>query len=139
MPEALEWLRDIVGVGPGLKVLELGAGTGKFMPLLRQCGATFMAVEPIDAMRAQLTADFPEAQALAGSAEAIPLPDASVDAVVCAEAFHWFANVAALQEIRRVLAPGAMCFPHRGSTSSMSAMPATRMSERQNRSLSNGH
>lgn len=107
-PEALEWLRDIVGAGPGRKVLELGAGTGKFMPLLQQCGATLLAVEPIDAMRAQLMADFPEVEALAGSAEAIPLPDASVDAVVCAQAFHWFANVAALQEIRRVLVPSGV-------------------------------
>lgn len=107
-PEALDWLRGIVGVGPGRKVLELGAGTGKFMPLLRRCGGTLVAVEPIDAMREQFTADFPEVQALAGSAEAIPLPDASVDAVVCAQAFHWFANAAALQEIRRILAPGGV-------------------------------
>lgn len=107
-PEALDWLRDIVGVRPSRKVLELGAGTGKFMPLLRECGGTLVAVEPIDAMRAQLMADFPEVEALAGSAEALPLPDASVDAVVCAQAFHWFANAAALQEIRRVLSPGGV-------------------------------
>lgn len=107
-PEALNWLRDSVGVGPGRTVLELGGGTGKFVPLLRQCGGTLLAVEPIDAMRAQLTAKFPEIKALAGSAEAIPLPDASVDAVVCAQAFHWFAHAAALQEIRRVLSPGGV-------------------------------
>jgi len=78
------------------------------MPLLRQCGGTLKAVEPIDAMRAQLMVDFPEVEALAGSAEAILLPDASVGRRLRAGLFHWFANVAALQEIRLVLVPGGV-------------------------------
>ncbi|QWC92091.1 class I SAM-dependent methyltransferase [Cupriavidus metallidurans] len=100
------WLRDTLGVAPGKTVVDLGAGTGKFTRLLAQTGATVIAVEPVDAMRAQLSAKLPDVQALAGSAESIPLPDGSVDAVVCAQAFHWFANTAAVQEIRRVLKPG---------------------------------
>jgi SAM-dependent methyltransferase len=59
-------------------------------------------------MRAQLAARNPDVEALEGSAEHIPLPDAAVDAVVCAQAFHWFANAAALNEIRRVLKPGGV-------------------------------
>ena len=48
----------------------------------------------------------PAVEALAGTAEDIPLPDASVDAVVCAQAFHWFDPERALPEIHRVLRPG---------------------------------
>jgi SAM-dependent methyltransferase len=107
-PEALAWLRDVVGVGPGRTTLEIGAGTGKFMTVLRECGGTLVAVEPVEAMREQLVHDFPEVRALAGSAEAIPLPEGSVQAVVCAQAFHWFATAAALQEMGRVLVPGGV-------------------------------
>ena len=62
-----------------------------------------VAVEPLDEMRARIPAG---AEALAGSAEAIPLDDASVDAVVVGQAFHWFDHQRALPEIVRVLHPG---------------------------------
>jgi len=107
-PEAVIWLREIVGLGPDRNVLELGAGTGKFIPTLRETGAEIVALEPIAEMRARLVQDHPKAKALAGTAEAIPLPDNSIDAVVCAQAFHWFATRSALAEIRRVLVPGGM-------------------------------
>ena len=100
------WLRDNLGITPGKTVLDLGAGTGKFTQRLVTTGATVIAVEPVDAMREKLTASLPQVQALSGTAETIPLPDASVDAVVCAQAFHWFATKAALVEISRVLRPG---------------------------------
>lgn len=105
-PEAIEWLRDVLGVAPGRKIVEIGAGTGKFIPTLQEVGGTIIAVEPITEMREQLVQSFPDVTALAGSADAIPLPDASVDAVVCAQAFHWFATVEAVAEMRRVLVPG---------------------------------
>jgi SAM-dependent methyltransferase len=57
-------------------------------------------------MRERLAAAFPQVRAVPGQAEAIPLGDAAVDAVVCAQAFHWFATPAALAEIVRVLRPG---------------------------------
>ncbi|WP_454712623.1 class I SAM-dependent methyltransferase [Cupriavidus nantongensis] len=100
------WLRGALGLGAGRVVLDLGAGTGKFTRRLVQTGATVIAVEPVAQMRAQLAAALAPVQALEGSAEAIPLADASVDAVVCAQAFHWFANAQALAQIRRVLRPG---------------------------------
>ncbi|MBK1840254.1 methyltransferase domain-containing protein [Azospirillum sp. YIM B02556] len=104
--EAAVWLRDVLGVGPGRKVLEIGAGTGKFTAVLKQCGGEITAVEPVVGMREQLVPAFPDIIVLAGTAESIPLPDGSVDAVVCAQAFHWFATAAALQKMRRVLKPG---------------------------------
>lgn len=107
-PEAVAWLRDVVGVGRGRKTLEVGAGTGKFIPVLQQCGGDLIALEPIAGMRKQLVRDFPDVKVLSGSAESIPLPDNSVDAVVWAQAFHWFATAAAVQEMRRVLAPGGV-------------------------------
>lgn len=100
------WLRGTLGLAPGKTVVDLGAGTGKFTSLLVPSGASVVAVEPVDAMRAQLAAKLPDVRALPGSAESMPLPDASVDAVVCAQAFHWFANTAAMREIHRVLKPG---------------------------------
>ena len=105
--ELLPWLQQVLGLAPGRQVLDLGAGTGKFTRLLARTGAQVTAVEPVPEMRAQLAAAVPGVTALGGTAEALPLPDASVDAVVCAQAFHWFANEAALQEIHRVLRPGA--------------------------------
>ena len=105
-PEAATWLRDVLGVGPGRRVLEVGAGTGKFITVLKECDGEITAVEPVAGMREQLVHAFPNITVLAGNAESIPLPDGSVDAVVCAQAFHWFATAAALQEMRRVLAPG---------------------------------
>ncbi len=107
-PEVAAWLREELGAAPGKRVLDLGAGTGKFTPRLVATGADVVAVEPVAAMREQLIRLNPTVQALEGSAEAIPLPDASVDAVVCAQAFHWFANARALEEIQRVLKPGGV-------------------------------
>lgn len=107
-PQAIDWLRDDLALAPGKTVLDLGAGTGKFLSTLRKTGATMIAVEPVAAMRAQLLAKNPDVAALEGAAEAISLPDASLDAVVCAQAFHWFATPRALSEIRRALKPGGM-------------------------------
>lgn len=107
-PEALRWLGEVLGVGPGRSMLEVGAGTGKFLPLLEECGGHILALEPVEAMRDLLARDHPGVRAIAGTAEAIPLPDASVDVVVCAQSFHWFATAAALAEMRRVLVPGGM-------------------------------
>lgn len=105
-PEVDGWLADTIGLGPGKRVIDLGAGTGKFTARLADTGADVLAVEPVDAMRAKLREALPQVHALAGTAEQIPLPDESVDAVVCAQSFHWFAHAKALAEIHRVLKPG---------------------------------
>lgn len=106
-PAALQgWLRDALSLGPGRRVADVGAGTGKFTPLLLATGAEVVAVEPVDAMRARI-APHERLRVQAGTAEATGLPDASQDAIVCAQAFHWFASRAALDEFARLLRPGA--------------------------------
>ncbi|MFA9441610.1 class I SAM-dependent methyltransferase [Uliginosibacterium sp. sgz301328] len=105
-PQIADWLRDDLALSAGRMAVDLGAGTGKFTPYLLATGARVIAVEPVDAMRAKLVASLPQVEAVNGAAQSIPLPDASVDAVVCAQAFHWFATREALAEIRRVLKPG---------------------------------
>jgi SAM-dependent methyltransferase len=105
-PEALAWLVSELRLGRDATVLDLAAGTGKLTAGLRPLVGHVVAVEPVDAMRAVLAAGQPWASVLAGTAEAIPLADAAVDAVVVAAAFHWFSAEAALAEIHRVLRPG---------------------------------
>lgn len=87
-------------------VLDLAAGTGKITEGLLPLGLAVTAVEPDDGMRAELSRRFPQVTALAGTAEEIPLPDASVDAVLVGQAFHWFDKEKALNEMGRVLRPG---------------------------------
>jgi ubiquinone/menaquinone biosynthesis C-methylase UbiE len=104
--EAVAWLAERLAIGPGRDVLDLAAGTGKLTRQLVPFGARLLAVEPLDAMRAELERAVPGVEALAGTAEAIPLPNGSVDAVTCAQAFHWFRPDEATREIARVLRPG---------------------------------
>ncbi len=103
--EAIDRLAAEVGVGPGRRVCDLAAGTGKLTRMLVGTGAEIVAVEPVPGMRAQLAMVLPDVAVLAGTAEAIPLTDSSVDAVTVAQAFHWFDATAAMAEIRRVLTP----------------------------------
>ncbi|MFB4266027.1 class I SAM-dependent methyltransferase [Nonomuraea sp. GTA35] len=93
---------------PGPRVLDLGAGTGKLTATLVELGADVTAVEPDPAMLVELRRELPAVRALPGSAEAIPLPDASVDAVLAGNAMHWFDIAVAGPEMARVLAPGGI-------------------------------
>lgn len=102
------WLRDVAHIAPGRTVLDLGAGTGKFTKRLVGLGASVIAVEPVAAMRSRLAADLPQVTTLEGTADCIPVPDASVDSIVCAQAFHWFATSAAVAEMHRVLKPSGV-------------------------------
>jgi len=104
--DALRWLAERIGIAPGRRVLDLAAGTGKLTRQLVALGASVVAVEPGDAMRALLERVVPEAEPLVGSAEAIPLADASVDAITVGQAYHWFRPEEALAEMHRVLRPG---------------------------------
>jgi ubiquinone/menaquinone biosynthesis C-methylase UbiE len=105
-PAAIEHLVHALGIGPGRRVLDLAAGTGKLTRQLVATGAGVVAVEPGAAMRAQFAAVLPDVPLLDGTAEAIPLPDASVDAITVAQAFHWFDVARAVPELARVLIPG---------------------------------
>lgn len=103
---AVEWLCAALRLGPGVRALELGAGTGKLTRRLAARSDSLLAVEPMEEMRRVLRTRAPLALGLAGLAEALPLRASSVRAVACAQSFHWFASVEALSEIHRVLQPG---------------------------------
>jgi SAM-dependent methyltransferase len=95
-----------LGLAPHAPVLDLGAGTGKLSRALLTGGFDVLAVEPQAALREKLAERVGAARVREGTAEEIPLEDRSVDAVTAADAFHWFDQRAALEEIRRVLRPG---------------------------------
>jgi SAM-dependent methyltransferase len=105
-PEAVGWLAERVELRPGRTVVDVGAGTGKLTRLLVPTGARVIAVEPLPAMLEKLTEAAPAAQAILGTAEQLPLPDACVDVITVAQALHWFDQELALPEFRRVLRPG---------------------------------
>ena len=104
-PEAVAWLVERLEIDASKTVLDLAAGTGKLTRQLVPTGAHIVAVEPLAGMRVRLEEALPEVEARAGAAEALPLPDASVDAVTVGQGFHWFANDRALADIHRVLRP----------------------------------
>jgi ubiquinone/menaquinone biosynthesis C-methylase UbiE len=104
--DAVAWLADRLGIKPGRQVVDLAAGTGKLTAQLADAGADLVAVEPIASMRDLLRVRLPGIPVLGGVAEAIPLADKSVDAVVVAQAFQWFDTRRALDEIARVVRPG---------------------------------
>jgi SAM-dependent methyltransferase len=105
-PEAVAWLVDRLELRPGRVVVDVAAGTGKLTRLLVPTGARVVGVEPLAEMRSVLRRAVPEAEALEGTAEALPLPDACADALTVAAAFHWFRHDEALAEFTRVLRPG---------------------------------
>ncbi|MFJ4188344.1 class I SAM-dependent methyltransferase [Kitasatospora sp. NPDC089509] len=102
---AVQWALE---GAPGRRVLDLGAGTGKLTATLAELGIDAIAVEPDPAMLSELRRSLPTVRALSGRAEAIPLPDASVDAVLAGHAMHWFDMAVAGPEIARVLRPGGV-------------------------------
>jgi SAM-dependent methyltransferase len=91
-----------------LRVLDLGAGTGLLTDVLLAAGHEVVAVDLSEPMLAQLRARLPQVTAVSGGAEAVPLPDADVDAVVAGQAAHWFDPAPAAAELRRVLRPGGV-------------------------------
>lgn len=105
--DAVAWLLE-ADDGPVRTVLDLGAGTGALTRTLLDLGLQVVAVDPDVDMLAELGRRHPTAIVTVGSAEAIPLADASVDAVLVGTAFHWFDRTLAMPEIARVLRPGGI-------------------------------
>jgi SAM-dependent methyltransferase len=103
--EAVAWVAEQLELTKGRTVLDLGAGTGKLTRDLVETGADVIAIEPGDAMLEQLEQSVVGTRVLRGGAEAIPLPDASVDAITIGQAFHWFRHEEAVPELHRVLRP----------------------------------
>jgi len=105
-PDAVDWLLSTGAGQPVRDVLDLGAGTGKLTSRLVERGLRVVAVDPITEMLDVLRESLPDTPALLGSAEQIPLEDDSVDAVLVAQAWHWFDPERAIAEVVRVLRPG---------------------------------
>lgn len=104
--EAVDLLIEKLSLHAGNLVVELGAGTGKLTRMFNEVSASLFSVEPVPAMRDQLRRAVPLVPVVAAVAEAVPIADHSVDAVVAGTAFHWFRGDDALSEIARVLRPG---------------------------------
>ncbi len=105
---AVRWALEPVWPGRPLRVIDLGAGTGKLTATLVRLGADVTAVEPDPNMLAELRHELGSVRSVPGSAEAIPVPDASADAVLAGQAMHWFDMERAMPEIARVLVSGGV-------------------------------
>ncbi len=104
--EVLAHLVGSLRLHDGSTVLDLAAGTGKMTRRLREVSGRCLAIEPSPSMRTVFTEAVPGGAVVAGTAEAVPVADGTIDAVVVAQAFHWFDNTESLTEIARVLRPG---------------------------------
>lgn len=104
-PTILDLLVEHVGLRPGDRVTEIGAGTGLFTRLLAERGFDVIALEPSTVMRSRAPA-LPRVTWGSGTFEDTGLPSHSQRWVVAAQSFHWAHPEAALHEIRRVLEPG---------------------------------
>jgi SAM-dependent methyltransferase len=102
---AIDALVRSLGISDRSTVLELGAGTGKLSRRLEPRSGRYLALEPVPGMREQFRRALPSVSLVAGIAERLPLPDSSVDAVVAAQALHWFDIPTAMGEMHRVLRP----------------------------------
>lgn len=105
---AVRWALEPVWARCPVRVVDLGAGTGKLTATLVRLGVDVTAVEPDQQMLAELRREMPPVRSVPGGAEAMPLPDASVDAVLAGQAMHWFDMDRAMPEIARVLTPGGV-------------------------------
>lgn len=108
-PDVLEALTREFGLRPAHAIADIGSGTGISAELFLRNGNSVFAVEPNSDMRAaaeKLLAQYSAFHSVAGRTEATTLPDASIDWVVAAQAFHWFDVDAARREFRRILRPG---------------------------------
>ena len=104
-PEILVWLQDQLKVSENSTVIDLGSGTGKFLPFVLQTQAKVIAVEPVTAMREQLEQRYSTVECLQTSSDQLLVKDESINAIICAQSFHWFSNIETLKEMYRVLIP----------------------------------
>lgn len=117
--ELLRLLEAECGLGPGVRVADVGSGTGILSRLLLKRGARVYGVEPDPKMREtgerllsgsseapENSPSFTNFTSIPGTAESTTLPDSSVELVTAAQAFHWFDPALAREEFVRILAPG---------------------------------
>ncbi len=104
--ESVAHLVAAIGISPGRQVLDVAAGTGKLTRALTATGATCFAAEPSASMREVFATTVPGVPMVASTAEHLPFTGGTMDAIVVAQAFHWFDAPVALAEFARVLRPG---------------------------------
>jgi SAM-dependent methyltransferase len=95
-------------VGEGLRVVDVGAGTGKLTRVLAAAGHVVTAVDPDAGMLSELRRAVPGVTTREGTGEAMPVGDACADAVTVAQAWHWMDHPAAAAEFARVLRPAGV-------------------------------
>ncbi len=105
-PDAVAWLVEHLRIGPGHRVVDLAAGTGKLTRLLISTGAELVAAEPVAGMRATFRTSVPDVPVVASTAEQLAFRDGSIDAVTVAQAFHWFDHDRAFAELARTVRGG---------------------------------
>jgi ubiquinone/menaquinone biosynthesis C-methylase UbiE len=105
-PEAVERAAEVLELGREARVVDLAAGSGTLTRALSERFREVVAIEPDDEMREVLARCAGDFEVRVGTAERIPLPDSSVDAVFVGDAFHWFDGPVAVAEIDRILRPG---------------------------------
>jgi len=105
-PDAVAWFVEHLGIGPGRRVADLAAGTGKLTRLLAPTGADLIAVEPVEGMRNTFHRLLAEIPLVAATSEAMPFAPGSLDAITVAQAWHWFDHRRATAEMARILRPG---------------------------------
>jgi SAM-dependent methyltransferase len=107
--EAVDWmLAPVRAEGRALRVADVGAGTGKLTRTIVEAGAEVVAIDPDPDMLATLRGNVHGVPTFVGTGERMPLPDASVDAVLLGQAWHWVDPVAASSEAGRVLRAGGV-------------------------------
>ena len=107
-PEVLGLFRDEMGLTPSTVLADIGSGTGLSAKIFLENGNKVYGVEPNAAMRAaaeEFLADFPDFQSIDGTSEQTTLPDASIDIVIAAQAFHWFRPEETRSEFKRIIKP----------------------------------
>jgi SAM-dependent methyltransferase len=134
--EAVDWLTAALELGPGRRVVDLAAGTGKLTRALLGRGAEVIAVEPVAAMRETLAATMPmtadggRVSVVAAVAQALPVADGRLDAVTVGQGFHWFATRGTVVELHRVIGSGGglgLLWNHRDTTDRLQAGLTTLM------------
>eukprot|EP00128_Syssomonas_multiformis_P002203 Colp12_sorted_trinity150504_noHs@25846 len=104
--EAVDWMFSRLGVSSSHHIVEVGAGTGKFTEVLAARCSRVTAVEPVDQMREELKSKRLDVEVVKGTAANLSLADNCADAVLCGQAFHWFATHETMAEFHRILKTG---------------------------------